>query len=532
MYKLPNASRELDRHAFDRFVSFITKQAVMFDIHKCDLKKPPPKAPTDPTCDQMLKKKKSDYCLCGEKAKCMFQSSESESEESAKQLLDAVFTAKFVSLLDETDNLVRVFSKFVSLINGVIQPFARKERMHLSFKGGNVFRMAFEGVIMQVPELANREAIRISWENLLSISDLDFEVYIHNAQPKLKKQVAIIVAAAMYIFRGWLSTIDIPWNAEDQSLSNEIRDILELQDNAHVTWQSDAKQSDSVVRSMDPDSSNDVCGACDTLYMPVPCVLRYRQGGKMNWLVQTTGQGNNFPISYNTTLNRLFKGKTDALLVRMKKSIHLGVDECKMMANAEVIDVTIPGNEDIKHVFMMQYPKAEWFQKLRYDEDPSHECTCPSLFSMFHDIMITLFGTNEHPWLATRYPKRLARAVWLGAMLRMTGVDKEGVIGAKRSVQEVQQELRAFIKAMGSNSNSSNVAASCGWPFQTITQLVRKDRKTLKTAEDAENSRAFVAAVVDIAARVSDTLVQNFPATFTVDLQRLGKETRLKRSHA
>jgi hypothetical protein len=423
-----------------------------------------------------------DACKCGDRGLCLF--TKDLKKVSAKMQLDGALTKAFMAfLMSRKGLLLKVFEAFYGTCERVLHAYADVKGLTygkdvmIVLKGGNVFRMTFETALSKLGVPSDGR-----WDPLLDIGDLDFEVHLSDATADKIREVMRIMAVVMISVREWLleNLPDWPLKAEDVAFG----DVVSAGSEPHV--RTNVTQTDSVVV---PTESEPTCPGCDTVYMSVPSVVKaVQKSGQRAWLFGKTHRGGRscYPITFNLTLRRNAVGQTDAEVLRIRRSVQIGTNRCARIAVAEVFDLAIAGNMDIKHRLMAEDPASPWFEKVKLEN--GREIWMLSPHSFFVDTYITLFETNDRPWNAIKYHKRLARWVWVAAVLALS------------SGLKVPQVCRQLTNAAAGKSPGRIQGAEY---IQQIRTLV--DR--LKVGQDeAESYKEFRELIADCMRHVAGTL--------------------------
>jgi hypothetical protein len=343
----------------------------------------------------------------------------------------------------------------------------------LAFKGGNIFRMLFE---------AASRALGMSvaeWPDLLGLSDLDFEVHLKEGGKQQVREVSVLMAVAMMSVREYLIERLPPWTPSVEELGVE---------NLRGATLGAARQADSIVL---PAQGEPTCASCDTVYAAVPTVLTKHRGsgGRRTWYKTGTYRGSAcpLPITYNLTLSRNFRGLADAELLRIRRCVGVTRGSCSRTCTAELFDLSITGNEDVKHLRMQADHGFSWFRRLSVD---GRRVWAPSLRNLFEDIQITLMVTNARPWEAPRYQKRVARWVWVAVLLELVG---------GMNVARVRRRLKAL--ATGGETRRAETA-------QNVSRIVREVRSLEAECRphEASDMRAFLALLKETMLSAESTL--------------------------
>ena len=474
----------------------------------------------------------SKNCKCGDKARCFFASEKDGS--SAKQRVDGALTAAFTSQYEKDRGLlIGVFEAFVHPAEGLLRAYAEHAGLRygddvlLAFKGGNILRILLQSLAQE----ADMKTACQDWAEVLGLGDLDFEVYVRDAQPARMKDVMVLMAVALASARDWLCKNLPTWELTKEQHATVV-EALGLDAKATIAVLTSTPQSDSVVK---PFPGRGGPCTCESLYMPVPRVLRQRRNHaagqqhvgpkRVLWWGQTKEadprpQPTIYPMSHlNRTLNQVYDGIVDADLLRVKRNAKLVLGECTRVAQAEVLDVSVSGNDDVKHALMKASPTSEWFQQIWYDrgsdKDGKGWFYAPSLRSFFEDLRITLFVTNDRPWDAIRYEKRVVRWVWVAAMLCLTDSSTHPTIA---------DVGKAFVAA--SKTKAKTKATDSPPPLaRLLEQLAQLKAKCDKKAEQKAMT-AFDGLVKRTIAKVGESLT-GAKGDVVVDLKKLQQQAHL-----
>lgn len=477
----------------------------------------------------------SKSCKCGDKARCFFANEKDGS--SAKQQVDGALTAAFTSQYEKDRVLlIGVFEAFTRPAESLLRAYAEHAGLRygddllLAFKGGNILRILLQSLAQE----AGMKAACQDWGEVLGLGDLDFEVYVRDAQPARMKDVMVLMAVALGSAREWLCKNLPTWELTKEQHATVV-EALGLDAKAAVAVLTSTTQNDSVVKPF-PGRAGPC--SCESLYMPVPRVLRQRRDHaagqkRVLWWGQAKDgdprpQATIYPMSHlNRTLNQVYDGLVDADLLRVKRSAQLVLGECSRVAQAEVLDVSVSGNDDVKHALMKAGPTSEWFQQISYDRDgqaAKGQFYAPSLRSFFEDLRITLFVTNERPWDAIRYEKRVVRWVWVAAMLCLTDP-------ARPTVADVAKAFLAAPKAKSKDKTKSKARSKAPPPpplarlSEALAQL--KAKCDPKDKAEKKSLTAFEALVERTIAKVGSSLA-SAKADVVVDLRKLQQQAHLQ----
>lgn len=506
--------RHSQSQAMERMVKFVCDRVVVFEVHRCEYAQPV--ANREDACDVFMPRDRK-FCKCGRKAMCFFKDPQQRAWTlTQKQSLDASVSRLELQRMIAHDRLRPLFQKFNGLCRDVLQAYAARRRLRygedivLSVKGGNVFAAYLSGLL----STARNAAPAAEWQGLTAVSDLDFEVYLKHATPSRVAEVSKLITTVLYFVRGWLlqeKYADAPTEAD-----GDLRELLKATDDAlAVRVNPMGVSSDSVVLlktpqgvdASDADSqepsalarasaARDCERGCAMLYMPVPCVLRYRDKGELQWVMPS--QKTNFPVSYNRTL--VSNEHSDVILLRLRRAVQVDIatsgephKKCRLTCHAEVIDVTVSGEGDAKHLLMKQHPSAKWFEAM----SGFHVL---SLYGLFADLMITLFTDSNHPypWTVYKYEKRVARAVWTSTMMALTGVGADGADCPSLSAADVVADLRSMARA------PTKMTKSSWWALERMSEHLRPH-----AAPATRESKTFFAEVSRVCTAVADTVARS-----------------------
>lgn len=514
------------------FIRHITRQLVFFDIqqNKLSCKANDNGDSGRPNNDFCQGGKQS--CRCGVKAQC-FNSTASDTVEPIRVLLDKAVTAAYMSQFDlDPAMLMKLFEAFYVTGTRVLEVYASMNGLTygkdviLIFKGGNVFRMMFESVLHELSADQMCSACK-EWTELLGVSDLDFDVYLHKSTPERVREVTLIMAVVMDAARVSLQDAMSAWNPTSEHLA-PVTEVLATtgMDMSTFKFETDSLQSDSVIApltSRDPSAASgaDICATCNTLFMPVPHVLRQRSNGQLTWFRTMPGNGTPFPMSLNRTLGNLYKTvKVNANLLRIRRSVTIHLENCKKRCAAEVYDLTIAYPDDFKHQLIAASPGIDWFQKVTYKREDGSEGAMwtPSLWHFFEDLFITMFVTNTRPWLANRLEKRIGRWAWMAAMLSLV---------ENLTVGQVEKQLRATAELINMKPHDGAHTSGISKALMRIVQSTRQLRAECSPDEMALVDK-FDKDVITALDRTAATL-SSASKDMKISLKRLQTEVSLSK---
>jgi hypothetical protein len=466
----------------ERMVRFVRARTAVFEVRRCEYSRPDPSDDGGP-CDAHMPRNRQ-FCRCGAKAMCFFKDPAQQAwSMTRKQLLDAMVSDLEHRRMMTDGRLGEVFRKFVALCQAALSAYGKD--VLLAVKGGNAFAAHFSSLFGKHTRACEQWA---------SIGDLDFEVHLDSPTPARVREACKVVTAVLYFVRAWL--LQQEQSAPVVEGDAAMRELLGASSSQEVRLHPDGRASDNVVILKAPESVDDrgeECRRdCAMLYMPVPCVLRYRDRARSEgsqWLMPSGGN-TNYPISYNQSLNG--EDRSDVTLLRLRRAARVAVgSDCNITAYAEVIDVTVAGERDAKHVLMRQRPgDAVWFEEVA-------GFRVLSLYGLYHDLVITLFldAARPYPWTVYKYTKRVGRLLWVCAMMSLTGVDADGRRCPPRTVTDAAADIRRLASSPMAGRGRLHWALA-----ETSARL-----KTFYPAKE-EGARAFLAAFVETCGAVAAAL--------------------------
>ncbi len=474
----------------ERMVRFVRARTTVFDIQRCEYSRPPDEEASSNPCDAHMPRNRQ-FCRCGTKAMCFFKDPAQQAwSMTRKQLLDAMVSDLEHRRMMADGRLGELFRKFVALCQASLRAFGGGA--FLAVKGGNAFAAHFSSVFGKHPRTC---------EQWVSIGDLDFEVHLDSPTPARVREACKVVTAVLYFVRAWL----LDQKPHDGGTAAEsdaaMRELLGASSSQEVRVHPDGRASDNVVTLKTPAVADDHRGHgeecqrnCAMLYMPVPCVLRFRSGREGTQWLMPSGGNTNYPISYNHSLNG--EDRSDVTLLRLRRAVRVSVGQeakppCNITAYAEMIDVTVAGERDAKRVVMQKNEDARWFEEVA-------GFRVVSLYGLFHDLVITLFmdASRPYPWTVYKYTKRAGRLLWACAMMSLTGVDADG----RRCPSRTTAQTASDVRRLGSSPLLAG-RSKLHWALAETSARLR----TFYPSEE-EGAREFMAAFVETCGSVAAAL--------------------------
>lgn len=383
---------------------------------------------------------------CGRQGRCFKTVIHKEGFQTIKQQMDGVATKTYVRQhLVDRKKFFGFLGPFNAAASNVLKQLCITRKLQygkdvvFAFKGGNVMQL----ILGNTFDGASETELRKEWDEIMQIGDMDFEVFIEDANDRMLKDVTVLMLFVLYSFRvflqekGWLITPD------DESLTA----IMEIVPRATVLTCEGHKAhtEDNII------TPYTMTHGCDLLYTPVRSVLMhgYSRGSeaRSRWL--ETGVKSDTPLSVSMNRSVSFgiiqklgvAPDADIILLRLKHGMHVGVDEkCGRKASAEVIDVSIPTNLDRMHTLKGGGVGVNWFSLYRFSHDGEVlEIHAPSMENFVLDLQMFMFVLSEYPWFDPKHSKRMKRYAWFCTMLR-------GSQGA--TSQEIATELGSLVRVL------------------------------------------------------------------------------------
>ena len=302
-------------------------------------------------------------CMCGPKARCFTMNTEAPTgtgdDEFVRELVERRVLYPMFHLLDT--HLTSYLHRYCKATG---KRYGRD--VVLSLKGGNVFAILMHAFLKCMRR--DMSILTDIFADACRLGDLDFEV-CGDLDNNEVRDVAKLSAMALY---------DVRISLQETVMSHLRR-----------------KKSDNVVMSVDNGPKS--CPQCNVLFMPVPSVLRsvegawYRPETVFGELTQTM---TSLPISYNTTLKRLFGA--DVILLRMKAVVG--------EKQGEIYDISIPFHTDPIHAHLMKH-SCTWFFKT------TDEVHIASTRYFLYTLRHTFFLENIAVWNVFKLAKKMVRYI-------------------------------------------------------------------------------------------------------------------------
>ena len=502
-------------------VKTLLQRCMLFSLSQDGLTCDPIVATEDSVLNKVEICKQAQACACGREARA-FQSEQKQQGtivRSIKQDVDDMLTSMFTAQYEkDRDLLVNVFEAFTGPAERLLRAYAELHGMQygnhilLAFKGGNIFRILLQSLVdtMGFQEACNE------WSDLLQLSDLDFEVFLKDATPDRVRDACVLMTVALESAREWLQQNMPQW-------------VLSPEEQAAVLHATDLEEAGSKVLTMDVVAKDSVvhplklpkdkaCADKDTIFMPVPRVLRVREGSRnrinaknrnrsqyqqpqLVWWGQTLDErprASPLPLSYNRMLGQTFGGIVDAELLRVRRAVRIESSVCNRNLAAQVLDVSIAGKDDVKHKMTVEGDTSHWFQKLTYSrsDGSSGHFYAPTLRSFLEDLILALFVTNDKPWQAARYEKKVDRWIWVSVILCM--ITREA---PAPKVTDITKQLDDAAQMLQDGHGKVLFL-----PLQNVVDRLKGLWDICKGTNDEKDFMTFVVRVKESLRRVANTL--------------------------
>lgn len=419
---------------------------------------------------------------CDGRSRCFPTNLQVGMSETIKQRMDAVATKLFVrqNLMDE-----HRFSKFLHTFNAAATNVLKRlctarslvygRDVFLAFKGGNVMRLVLTDVLSRLPP-----AIQGEWADLMQIGDMDFEVFINDATEQMVRDTTVLMLYVLYSFRGFMEKEGWVLHADAEAHSAMTTVVP-----ATTALSAEGFQTHSDDNITVPYTLRD---GCDLLFVPVKSVLMHQpnRDTRARWIESGVRSDTPLSISLNKSVSigvvqkKGVAPEADIVLMRIKHGLRLTAgDRCYGKATGEVIDVSIPTNNDRMHRIKSQDKSIQWFSLYEFDLGGRRiQVHAPSIDNFVLDLHMFMFVLSEYPWFDPKQAKRMKRYIWFCTMSRsQKGASPSMIVEELASVARVLQTLLS--------KYSVRVSQSLARQTSPWAELVEQIQATHRKAEIA-----------------------------------------------
>lgn len=371
----------------------------------------------------------------GFKFACIERSSVLKMKPTIRTLLTSISTDAFVNSIFDTagrdpDKVMRDYLvTFYKIASVKLQEYCERQNLSypndvvLWYKGGNIFRMYFEGFFDNFLPGSYKKSdidfeIFLRPKNLTDPNDRMWTFHIQN----IHKIIALsLIEFRKYIMlnRNTMTNKMTNMETDTQLKSRYVHEMRKIKNNVTGVDIKLLPRSDMFITTHQDNNYFTTPAACST--------------GRDTVVICPSDMLLNVPMSqaddspfYITVNNSIQFNKEGNLvthhfdLLRMKMNILLTFDNLCVQAPSEVIDVSIPRFDDTKSESRKKAPKLDWLTSIHL-EDRNLEKTqvyIPTLqYLILKDLYVILF-VEAKPWEDVKYIKRLRRFLLGAVMLR------------------------------------------------------------------------------------------------------------------